>query len=136
MGCTYRHRVHHGIDGHTRQLFLFFEWYAETVECVDKRRVNLVEALGALRVFGCGIVAYGLEVDGRNREVSPCGWLKCEPVTVSLQSEVEKPVGFAFLTGDEAYDILRQSGRNNLCVYVGCKSVFIFARGGVGYHVA
>ena len=132
MCRPHRHRVHHRVYGHARELFLLFEGYAEAVESVDKRRVYLVEALGALGVFWCGVVAYGLKVDGRDVEVRPCGRLEGKPIAVGAKAEVEQPFRLAFLLGNEAYHIFRQSRRDDVGVYVGGESVFIFSRSGFG----
>ena len=136
MGGLDADGVHHGIDGHARELFLLLEGYAEAVEGVDELGVDLVEALRSLLGTRGGIVAYGLEVDGRYVEVGPVGFLHRQPVAVGLQAEFEEPFGFALLGRDHSHHILAQAAGYHISVDVGGEAVFIVAARHIVEHVA
>ena len=62
----------------------------------------------------------------RHVDVSPRWNGQGLPITVGLQTEVEQPLGLAFLLGYEPYDILVETFRDDLRVDIRRKAVFIF----------
>ena len=135
MGGLNRHRVHHRVYGHSRQGLLFLKGYAELVERFKQLGIHFIKALGPLFLFGRGVIAYGLIVDFRNVEMSPCRHLQRQPVTVGLQSEFKQPLGFAFLFRYKTDYILVESARNHIGVDVAYKSILVFAVGDIAYYV-
>ncbi len=96
MGGLDADGVHHGVDGHARKGFLFLQGYAEAVECVEKLRVDFIEAFGAFGLGArLGVVADGLVVDRRNVEMGPGGHFECLPVAEGFQTEFEEPLRLA-----------------------------------------
>jgi hypothetical protein len=55
------------------------------------------------------------------------GWLRHRrPVTISFQSPLEQPIGFALFSGDKRNSIFVKSGRGGIGFDVRVKAVFIF----------
>ena len=133
-GGAHRHTVHHGIDGHTRELHLLFERDAQFVEGLAQLGVHLLEALGSRLGLGRSVVANGLIVDFGNRQVGPVGHLEGFPVGIRLEAEVEQPLGFALLLRDVANNLLAQTFGDNIGLDVGHETVFILIRGNVAQY--
>ncbi len=135
MGGLDRHRVHHGVHSHAGEHLLLLEGDTQAVERIEQLRIDLVEALGRLFLFGRGIVADRLIVDRRYVEVSPCRHRQCLPMAERLQPEVKQPVGFAFFLRYEAYDVLVESSSDDVAVNVGDKAVFIIGARDIAQHI-
>ena len=67
-----------------------------------------------------------MEIDLRNIKVRPIRVLHREPFAVCLEAELKESFGFAFLGRDKAYDILVESHRNNVGLYISSKTVLVF----------
>ena len=120
----HRYRVHDRIDSRAAESEPLLERNAELIESLLQLWVDLL----VLRFLSqrVGIVGYCLEIDVRNVDVSPCGNGESLPVAVSLQTEVEEPVGLSLLLGDKPHDILVESFRDDLGLYVGGETILIF----------
>ena len=131
VGGLYGYRVHDGVDGHSAELFLLLEGYAQAVEGVEQGRVDLVEALGAFLGLGGGEVGDGLEVYFGDFEVRPPGRRQRQPVTEGLEAEVEQPLGLALQARDCAHHFLVEAALEDVRVYVGHEAVFVLLPDGL-----
>ena len=58
----------------------------------------------------------------------PCRHLHRLPFSESLEAELQKPFGFAFLRRNQPDDVLIQSCRHNIRLHVGREAVFVLLR--------
>ena len=121
-----RHAVHDGVDGHAAEGQPLLEGNAQFVKGFHQLRVYLSGAVARGGVGRrVGVVGYVLIVYRGHVEMGPCGRLQCLPVAESTQTEVEQPLGFAFLGGYQAHDVLGKSLFNNVGAHVGREAVFV-----------
>ena len=125
------HRVHHGIDGCSGQCHALLQRDAQLVEGLHQLRVDFL--LSLLPLAPCplplagrvSIVGDGLVVNLRHLEVSPSRLLKGQPIAISIQAELQQPVRFSLLLGDEAHDVLRQTLLDDVRLHVGSEAVLV-----------
>jgi len=110
------------------------ERYAQTVERVEHFGIDLVQTLRTLLFARRRIVAYGLKVDLRHLEMSPCRRRQREPVAESLQPEVKQPLRLTFLGRDQSHHILAETSRNYICVDGRMEAILIVV-GTIGYFI-
>ena len=122
-GGLHRHRVHHCVDSRTAQGQALLKGNAQLVE----RFFQLGVYLPVLWLLGqrVGIVGDGLEVDLRHMHMSPFRHRQREPVAISLQAEVEQPLGLALLLRDQPHHVLVESLGDDICVNVGGEAVLV-----------
>ena len=122
----YRDGVHHGIHGHAAQCHLLLQGNAQFIEGFDQFRIHFVHTLGTFLLLSrVGIVRDGLIVNLGNAEVSPCGHLQCQPVAVSLQAELQHPVGLTLLLGDKTDNVFVQALLDDIGMHVGGEAIFV-----------
>ena len=102
-----RNRVKYGIDRHSCERLALMERDAELVECLLKLRVYLLRTV--LVLLRSRIIYDVLEVYLRNVKVSPLWNRHLLPAAECLQTEVQHPLRFLLLCGDQAYDVLIQT---------------------------
>ena len=72
-----------------------------------------------------GVIDNVLIINFGKVEVRPIGLFQGQPMAESLQAEVQQPLRFLFLPGNQADDVLIQAFRREIGFNVGHKAVFI-----------
>ena len=124
-----RYGIHDGIDGYAGQGHALFEGNAQFVERFHQLRVDFFLVGAAFFLCRVGVVRNTLVVDGREVDMGPIGLLQGLPIAEGLETEVEHPLRFALLFGNEAYDVLVEAGVDNLGMDVGGEAVFVLLLG-------
>ena len=121
--------VHNGIDGGiATQCQTLLKRNTQLIEGLFQFRVNLTVALRLLSQR-IGIIGNGLIVDRGYMHMAPCRLLLLLPIAKCLQTEVEHPFRLTFLLGDKSDNVLIQSYRYNLCMYISREAELILLFG-------
>ena len=126
-GRLHRHGVHHRIDGHSGQRHTLFEGNAEFLERLHQFGIDfllLVFLLGRV-----GVVVNGLIVDFGQAHQCPIRAGEREPMAISRETELQKPVRLAFFLTDLADNVFVQTGFENFGLDIGHKPCFVFLFG-------
>ena len=122
-GCLYRHGVHDGINCRAAQCEPLLQRNPQLVEGLCQLRIHLL-VLGFL-CQGVGIIGDVLQVQLGQMQMSPCRDGQRLPVVESLQTKIEEPLRLPFLLRNEPDNLLVQSFRDDLCMYIGCKAELV-----------
>ena len=125
-GSLHGNGVHHGVHGHAAQRHLLLQRNAQLVEGLDQLGIYLIHALGALLLLGrVGVIRNSLVINLRNTEMGPRRHLQRQPVAVSLQAELQHPVGLSLLFGDKTDNILVQTLLDHIGMHIGRKAILV-----------
>ena len=122
-----RHGVHHRIDRDSGQRHAFFERNAELFERFHQFGIDFL-----LLVFlfcGVGVVVNRLIVDVGQPHQRPIRAGEREPMAVSRETKLEKPLRLAFLVTDLADDVFVEPGFEQFGLDVGHETRFVFLFG-------
>ena len=129
------HGIHDGVDGGVAaEGQALFEGDAKLIEGLFDLGVDgsgISGHSGITRFLGSrvSIIADGLIVDGRHVDMGPFGLGLLLPIAEGLQPELEHPLGFALLGGDETDHVFIQALFYDFGMYVGGKAELVFLLG-------
>jgi hypothetical protein len=130
----HRHAVEHGIHRNARQCLLFFQRDAQLVVGVQQLRIDLVETLRTRALFpGCGIIGYGLKIDGRMGDIRPLRLDQGQPVAVGLEPRLQHPFRLLLACGNQVDGLLIEARRHSICLDIGDKTVLVACSDQVSY---
>jgi hypothetical protein len=124
---TDRNAVENRVDGDTGKELLLGQRDAELFVGPQQLRIDVIEALERLDALRRRIVDEGVIVDGGIFDVPPVRLFHREPAMVALEPPIQHELGFFFLLGDEADDVLVEPGRDGIRLHVRDEPVCILA---------
>ena len=137
LECSlYRHRIHDGIDGYTRQRHLLLQRNTQLIEGTFEFGIDLVHGVELLLGLGCSVVAYSLKIYLGNCKMCPRRRFECQPMAICLQATLQHPLGLPLLLGDATYDIFGESRLDNLGIDVGHEAIFVVALFEFVYYIS
>ena len=101
-----RNGVHDGVDRHACEGHLLLEGNAELIERALELGIDLVHRSQLLLGLGSGVVDDLLEIDRRDRQMTPRRGIERQPMAIGRHAPLGHPCRFALFGGDQPHDLL------------------------------